>query len=70
VLGCMAQRSLHAVMKVYYRSMSCFATVPPQALLAVLRFPPQAPLAPCGLGESPYQFPLLRARHTTYSIPN
>jgi hypothetical protein len=29
----------------------------PHALLAMLRFPPQAPLAPCGLGESPCQIP-------------
>jgi hypothetical protein len=36
----MAQRSLHAVTKVYYRSMSCFATVSQQmALLVVLWFP-------------------------------
>jgi hypothetical protein len=36
----MAQRPLHVVTKVYYRSMSCFATVSWQmAPLAVLRFP-------------------------------
>jgi hypothetical protein len=36
----MTQRSLHAVIKVYYRSMSCFAMVSRQmAPLAVLRFP-------------------------------
>jgi hypothetical protein len=36
----MAQRSLHVVTKVYYRSISCFATVSQQtAPLAVLRFP-------------------------------
>jgi hypothetical protein len=36
----MAQRSLHVITKVYYRSMPCFATVSWQtALLAVLRFP-------------------------------
>jgi hypothetical protein len=36
----MAQRSLHAITKVYYRSMSCFATVSWQmAPLVVLRFP-------------------------------
>jgi hypothetical protein len=35
----MAQRSLYVITKVYYRSMSCFATVSWQtALLAVLRF--------------------------------
>jgi hypothetical protein len=39
-LWCMAQRSLHAVTKVYYRSMSCFATISQQtAPLAMLRFP-------------------------------
>jgi hypothetical protein len=31
---CMAQRSLHAVTKVYYRGMSCFATVPEQTVPA------------------------------------
>jgi hypothetical protein len=36
----MTQRSLHAITNVYYRSMSCFATVSRHmALLAVLRFP-------------------------------
>jgi hypothetical protein len=36
----MAQRSLHAITKVYYRSMSCFVTVSRQmAPLVVLRFP-------------------------------
>jgi hypothetical protein len=36
----MAQRSLHAITNVYYKSMSCFATVSRQmTLLAVLRFP-------------------------------
>jgi hypothetical protein len=36
----MAQRSLHGITKLYYRSMSCFATVSWQtAPLAVLRFP-------------------------------
>jgi hypothetical protein len=30
----MAQRSLHGVTKVYYRSMSCFATVPEQTVPA------------------------------------
>jgi hypothetical protein len=43
---------------------------PPQALLTVLRFSPQAPIAPCELGETSCQFPLLRARHTTYNIRN
>jgi hypothetical protein len=39
-LWCMTQRSLHAITKVYYRSMSCFATVSWQtAPLAVQRFP-------------------------------
>jgi hypothetical protein len=39
----MAQRSLHVVIKVYYKSMSCFATVSRQtAPLAVLRFPAQS----------------------------
>jgi hypothetical protein len=39
----MAQRSLHTVTKVYYRSTSCFATVPDKwSPLAVLRFPPQS----------------------------
>jgi hypothetical protein len=43
-LWCMAQRSLYAVTKIYYRSISYFATVSRvdtryQALLAVLRFP-------------------------------
>jgi hypothetical protein len=47
-LWCMAHRSLYVVTKVYYSSMSCFATVSPQAPLAVLRFPPHAPLAPSG----------------------
>jgi hypothetical protein len=38
----MAQRSLHAVTKVYYRSMSCFATVlDKRSPLAVIRFPTQ-----------------------------
>jgi hypothetical protein len=40
----MVQRSLHVVTEVYYKSMSCFATVPPQASLAVLRLPPRRPL--------------------------
>jgi hypothetical protein len=36
----MAQRSLHAITKVYYRSMSCFAIVSQHmAPLVVLRFP-------------------------------
>jgi hypothetical protein len=36
----MDQRSLHAITKVYYRSMSCLATVSRQtAPLAMLRFP-------------------------------
>jgi hypothetical protein len=39
-LWCMAQRSLDAVTKVYYRSMLSFTTVSQQiVLLAVLRFP-------------------------------
>jgi hypothetical protein len=39
----MAQRSLYVVTKVYYMSMSCFATVSRHmAPLAVLRFPPQS----------------------------
>jgi hypothetical protein len=39
----MAQRSLHAITKVYYTSMSCFATVPDKrSSLAVLRFPAQS----------------------------
>jgi hypothetical protein len=38
----MAQRLLHIVTKVYYRSMSCFAIVPDKwSPLAVLRFPTQ-----------------------------
>jgi hypothetical protein len=38
----MAQRSLHAVTKVYYKSLSCFATVPYKwSPLVVLRFPTQ-----------------------------
>jgi hypothetical protein len=37
---CMAQRSLHAITEVYYRSMSCFAIVSQHmAPLVVLRFP-------------------------------
>jgi hypothetical protein len=44
-LWCMAQRSLHAVTNIYYRSMSCFATVSlTQASLAMLRFPLPEPL--------------------------
>jgi hypothetical protein len=39
----MAQRSLHVVTKVYYRSISCFATVSWHTVpLAVLRFPAQS----------------------------
>jgi hypothetical protein len=39
----MAPRSLHAITKVYHKSMSCFATVSWQtAPLAVLRFPTQS----------------------------
>jgi hypothetical protein len=39
----MAQRSLHAVTKAYYRRMSCFATVSRQTTpLVVLRFPAQS----------------------------
>jgi hypothetical protein len=39
-LWCMTQRSLHAITKVCYRSMSCFATVFRQmAPVTVLRFP-------------------------------
>jgi hypothetical protein len=39
----MAQRSLHVITKVYYMSMSCFATVSwHTALLAVLWFPVQS----------------------------
>jgi hypothetical protein len=40
---CMAQRSLHTITKVYYRSTSCFATVlrTKWSPLAVLRFPAQ-----------------------------
>jgi hypothetical protein len=39
----MAQQSLHAVTRVYYRSMSCFATVSwHTAPLVVLRFPTQS----------------------------
>jgi hypothetical protein len=39
----MAQRSLHAITKAYYRSMSCFAMVSRQmAPLVVLRFPTQS----------------------------
>jgi hypothetical protein len=38
----MAQMSLHAVTKVYYRSMSCIATVPDKwSPLVVIRFPAQ-----------------------------
>jgi hypothetical protein len=45
----MAQRSLYAIIKVYYRSMSCFAMVSPsKAHLAVLRIPTKAPLVWCG----------------------
>jgi hypothetical protein len=33
-LWCVAQRSLHAVTKVYYRSMSCSAMVPQQMVPA------------------------------------
>jgi hypothetical protein len=41
----MTQRSLHAVTKVYYRSMSCFAMVSRQtAMLIVLKFPAQSGL--------------------------
>jgi hypothetical protein len=41
---CMAQRSLHTITKVYYRSMPCFAMVfPSKAPLAVLRIPHQRP---------------------------
>jgi hypothetical protein len=40
----MAQRSLHVITKVYYRSMSCFATdSPSKAPLAVLKIPHQSP---------------------------
>jgi hypothetical protein len=39
----MAQRSLHAVTNVYYRSMSCFATISQQtAPLVLLRFQAQS----------------------------
>jgi hypothetical protein len=42
-LWCMSQRSLHAIMKGNYRSMSCFATVSRQmAPLAVLWYPTQS----------------------------
>jgi hypothetical protein len=41
----MTQRLVHAVTKVYYRNMSCFATdSPSKALPAVLRIPHQRPL--------------------------
>jgi hypothetical protein len=67
----MGQRSLHAVTKVYYMSMSYFATTSATGLACRAKvFSPQAPLPPGGLDESPCQFPLLRARHTTYTIPN
>jgi hypothetical protein len=74
-LWCMAQRSLHAITKVYYRSLSCFAMVywTNNPLLVVLRFHAQAsPLASCGSGDSQSMksFSLNRARHTTYSSPN
>jgi hypothetical protein len=42
-LWCMSQRSLHAITKLYYRSMPCFATVLEKwSPLAVLRFPAQS----------------------------
>jgi hypothetical protein len=44
-LSCMAQRSLHAITKVYYMSMPYFATdSPSKAPLAVLSIPLQRPL--------------------------
>jgi hypothetical protein len=71
-LWCMAQRTLHVITNVYYRSMSCFATVSPsKAPLAVLKFPQQRPLSHhVGMGKISSHFPLIWARHATYSIPN
>jgi hypothetical protein len=80
-LWCMAQRSLHAITKIYYRSMSCFATVfqvdtqyhdpAYSAMVSQGRYVVPRPLLHhvC-LGEISNQSPLIRTRHTTYSIPN
>jgi hypothetical protein len=76
-LWCVAQRSLHVVTKVYHRSMSCFAAVPPldtwyhgpacnakvsQGKYAV----PRTLLHYVGLGKISSQSPIIQARHTTY----
>jgi hypothetical protein len=68
---CMIQRSLHVVTNVYYKSLSCFATVSPNLrprLLAVLRFPLIS--GPSCIMWIPCRFlrhsPCNRARLTTY----
>jgi hypothetical protein len=77
----MAQRSLHVITKVYYKSMSCFATVSwvdmwyhgPACSAKVSRgrhTVPQLLLHHVGLGEISSHFPLIRERLATYSIPN
>jgi hypothetical protein len=78
----MTQRSLHAVTNVYYRSMSCFATVSRQTVPAssakvsctkrhLLHHVVQAVHKVChkDRSQSMVPSPLNRARHTAYSIP-
>jgi hypothetical protein len=82
-LWCMNQRSLHAVTKVYYRSISCFATVSWQTVPAystkvshikhpLLHHVVQAVHKVChrDWSQSMVPSPLNRAWHITYSIPN
>jgi hypothetical protein len=70
-LWCMAQRSLHAVTKAYYRSMSCFA-MDSHTKWHLLHHVVHAVHKECHKDGSHRQepSPLNRARLTAYSITN
>jgi hypothetical protein len=66
----MTQRSLHVVAKVYYRSMSCFATVSRHTtLLAVLRFPAQSGLF-CTMWFRQFTQNVIKTGHKDRSHPH
>jgi hypothetical protein len=69
-LWCMTQRSLHAITKVYYRSMSCFATVSRHtAPLVVLRFPAHSgPFCTMWFGQ--FTQNVTKTGHTNRSHPH
>jgi hypothetical protein len=66
----MAQRSLHAITKVYYMSISCFSMIPWQiAPLAVLRFPAQSG-PPCTMWFRQFTKNVTKTHHKEGSHPH